>query len=106
MSEETNPGWAEDLAAHHVADSPPTHWVRAPGRVNLIGEHTDYTEGYVLPVAIDPEIRGLISARPVQESKCGVVGGWEAGIVFARRGRQAETGKLGQLCARGNGGAT
>ncbi len=34
-------------------DSEPVFIIRAPGRVNLLGEHVDYNDGFVLPAAID-----------------------------------------------------
>ncbi len=43
-------------------DATPTLWVQAPGRVNLIGEHTDYNDGFVLPCAIDAGT--LLAIRP------------------------------------------
>ena len=40
------------LAFKERFGSAPEHVIRAPGRVNLIGEHTDYTSGYVLPTLL------------------------------------------------------
>lgn len=45
----------------------PTHFVRAPGRVNLIGEHIDYCDLPVFPMALQREIR--IALRPREDSQ-------------------------------------
>ena len=45
----------------------PTTWVRAPGRVDLMGSHTDYNEGPVLTVAIDRDT--WIAARPRDDGR-------------------------------------
>jgi len=43
---------------------PPAVVVRAPGRVNLIGEHTDYNDGFVLPIAIERQTVAGGAPRP------------------------------------------
>jgi galactokinase len=45
----------------------PLYVVQAPGRVNLIGEHTDYNEGFVLPIAIDKRV--VIAVAPRRDRK-------------------------------------
>ena len=45
----------------------PEYLVQAPGRVNLIGEHTDYNDGYVLPLAIDRAVWIALSTIPEPE---------------------------------------
>ncbi len=85
---------------------PATTW-SAPGRLNLIGEHTDYNDGYVLPIALPYRTSATVTPRddgrllirsaqrpdepaelPVAELAPGVLGGWPAypaGVVWALR---------------------
>src|SRR5215216_968312 len=48
--------------------SAPVHLVRAPGRVNLLGEHVDYNDGFVLPAAIDRATYIAFSASDTERS--------------------------------------
>jgi len=58
----------DDLIRSHQEEygQGPDIIVQAPGRVNLIGEHTDYNEGFVLPMAIDYHVRVAVSRRKDQ----------------------------------------
>jgi galactokinase len=60
----SNPGAQRAASLHHsVFGGPPEAVFSAPGRVNLIGEHTDYNEGFVLPIAIDRRTSVAVALR-------------------------------------------
>jgi galactokinase len=64
------PAPAHERARHEFARRfgvEPALIARAPGRVNLIGEHTDYNDGFVLPLAIDRAV--WIAFRPLREPR-------------------------------------
>ncbi len=79
--------------------------VSAPGRVNLIGEHTDYNGGFVLPYAIERRVAVTISkggrelyssdfdeARTAETTKEGNWADYPHGVVWAMRGRVRDRG--------------
>lgn len=59
------PGSARTVAERFLAvyGTSPSGLFRAPGRVNLIGEHTDYNDGFVMPAAIDFSCYSAIRSR-------------------------------------------
>jgi galactokinase len=100
--------------------TPATAW-RAPGRINLIGEHTDYNDGFALPLAIERgctatvrttetgELRIASAQRddtvsmPLAELLSGTVTGWgayPAGVVWALAEQGLLPGDIGGLDVR------
>lgn len=97
---------------HTFGHAPAGVW-SAPGRVNLIGEHTDYNEGFVLPFAINRRTYAAVSLRDdrkvrvgstfaegiveldLDEIAPGKVNGWSAyplGVVWAVREATGNSG--------------
>ena len=56
-----------ERVAGALAKPEEARWFRAPGRVNLMGDHTDYNDGLVLPMAIDRE--AVIAAHPRSDGR-------------------------------------
>lgn len=90
MSEPLSTRVTDDFAA--AFGGVPAGVVRAPGRVNLIGDHTDYNDGLVLPMAIACETR--VAWRATEGNEVRVVAGDMAGQAdaFALAVRPERTG--------------
>lgn len=62
-----------DALFRNSFDAAPDLMPRAPGRVNLIGEHTDYNDGFVLPAAISRQT--MVAIRPRDDARTRVIAG-------------------------------
>jgi galactokinase len=88
------------LSFEQLFGRPPTAAAHAPGRVNLIGEHTDYNNGFVLPIATPQTTR--VEFAPRDDS---VVRAWSANVVEPDRlftyhlGEERRTGRWGDYLA-------
>ena len=84
--------------------------VAAPGRVNLIGEHTDYNEGFVMPFCIGRYTIVAARRRAVGDACCRVVSSNAGGGPAARRpgaGRlRPPASSVGAPCGSGHAPAS
>ncbi len=70
-------------------NSEPTVVARAPGRVNIIGEHTDYNDGFVLPMALPFDT--VIAARPASSDQLSVASDGFGSATFTLADDPAQT---------------
>ncbi len=84
---------ARDRAVDHFRtafDRSPRALIRAPGRVNLIGEHTDYNGGFVLPMALDHAT--VIAFEPGDDHRIRLVSENHRPVGFSTQDSSAERG--------------
>jgi galactokinase len=76
----------------------PAHIARAPGRVNLLGEHVDYNGGFVLPAAIDRAT--YVAFAPAEGDASDLLAlDFDQRATFSRRGLKTKTRSDGSLLA-------
>ncbi|KUI97334.1 galactokinase [Vibrio sp. MEBiC08052] len=67
----SNPTQTVTTSFSEIFGYQPSHLIQAPGRVNLIGEHTDYNDGFVLPCAINYQT--VVAAAKRQDTRIRVI---------------------------------
>lgn len=68
--------------------------IQSPGRINIMGEHTDYNNGFVLPAAIDRSMFIALSKNGTNDCNCYSVDYKEEGIIDLQNVKRSEIGWL------------